>query len=1110
MKKNIHPELVSGSQKQERRSRNKFGMTLLMASIFLLLYSNSFAQDSTKVTDMPADTSLSAPGVFYYIESFTDKQMSWATMARAIQDTLANTTGDVTFSGKPLVSAIGTGKVTTVMLLDGTVGNADLGSNSVTTDKISTNTIVADDIITGGVTTTEILNNTITASDISPGSITGTEITNNSLTASDISTGGVTTTEILDGTVATTDYGDSTISQQKLTTALINYINAAGGGSITNHADDVTIQENADSTLSVKDLGVTYAKLNSDVTDKIIYAGDVRLFGADVSGDSVTNRTAIQNALDYASPLGATVVIAGGIYTVDTTIFIPSNIHLEIMPGSGLKIGANKNSSWLLSNSDTTNGNSNIVIDGGGILDGNVTNRTRLTNNPPYTSQTVLFMKVDNFTFKDIKIQNSLAFNFQASNIRNFLIDNIEFWSDTSLSNSNNDGIHITGPASYGTISNIRGVVTDNIVAVLADDWDHYYVTEGDVHDITIENIFQSDSSKQGGIRLLNDDHNTYNITIRNLYGGWDAFGVVGLSTYNARSGSFDNIRIENINANSGTVTQAIQISDSAIVNGLFIDGVYGGNFTKILKTGVYVDVENLEISNVDINIDYSSTGVNYLGTGASIKLLQFNNIKVSNNFATFVKYAGTGTIDRLIIDGFVADTSEVFLQLDPGAVATEVYLRNINADYITSSFFNTSGSTTLLELENIRAITTDNTINAIAPTSLATLTEVKISKAYFKGFSTVLTANKPLKLNANNITADTVKRLLTISGGSGHDYILNNIEMINGTSQTYLLYVSGTNTFTNFKLNGFDGENIYNAVYLSGTNTFTNISMKHVNVSLSGINTFIDNASALTVGTMKFDDIEIDSASIFINFRSSTNNITRLSFSKLTMPYLRKLIDVPASTTITDASLSVSDITIPAGYLLLNNLGTITRFKVTGSTIKFPSTNSMNYVVNNTGTILRLTSSGNSYVKAEYFLYAKANSVQSYIQSSGDTFDTLKTFMRTLANIGGGYKVNVSGSSFLNNTYSLFNLDSIATPTATGIMFKNNYYDKIGSYSDLTNANTSSNQLSLKTDVLQVTRTLLTPVAGDEIRDTISTVVTPLYYNGSNWINWLDGSTAP
>jgi len=106
--------------------------------LFLLLYSNSFAQDSTKVTDMAVDASPSASGVFYYIEGSTDKQITWGTMASAIRDTVeANNytpTGTWDFSGG------------TVTLPAESVTAGVIDTNAVTTEEILDGTIVGDDI----------------------------------------------------------------------------------------------------------------------------------------------------------------------------------------------------------------------------------------------------------------------------------------------------------------------------------------------------------------------------------------------------------------------------------------------------------------------------------------------------------------------------------------------------------------------------------------------------------------------------------------------------------------------------------------------------------------------------------------------------------------------------------------------------------------------------------------------------------------------------------------------------------------------------------------------------------------------------------------------------
>lgn len=111
------------------RGKQSVGMTLIILLLSLISALQVSAQDSTKITDMTADTSPVAAGVFYYIESATDKQITWGTMTTAVKDTVKTTTGDVTLSGDPLVSAIGTGKVTTTMILDGTIAAVDIATS---------------------------------------------------------------------------------------------------------------------------------------------------------------------------------------------------------------------------------------------------------------------------------------------------------------------------------------------------------------------------------------------------------------------------------------------------------------------------------------------------------------------------------------------------------------------------------------------------------------------------------------------------------------------------------------------------------------------------------------------------------------------------------------------------------------------------------------------------------------------------------------------------------------------------------------------------------------------------------------------------------------------
>lgn len=270
MKKNINT-VIANVVKQSK---------ILLLLCVILSVAEGLAQDSTKVTDMPAVTAPDGTEVFYVAENDSDKQMTWATMASAVQDTIANTTGDVTFSGSPLVSAIGTGKVTTVMLLDETITAADIDTNAVTTS--------------------EILNNAVTSA----------KILNNTIIALDIATSGVETTEILDSTILGIDIALQEVALNHLTIAAINYINAAGGGTITNQPDDNSIENVTDTTLGVKqswlDAQKTYL-YGSGTTTQVVTVnsdGDMTLTPIVNETDTIRVTQLVLNPIDTTNSAG--------------------------------------------------------------------------------------------------------------------------------------------------------------------------------------------------------------------------------------------------------------------------------------------------------------------------------------------------------------------------------------------------------------------------------------------------------------------------------------------------------------------------------------------------------------------------------------------------------------------------------------------------------------------------------------------------------------------------------------------------------------------------------------------------------------------------------------
>ncbi len=99
------------------------------------------------------------------------------------------------------------------------------------------------------------------------------------------------------------------------------------------------------------------------------YVFDIRFFGAVEDDENFDNAPYINMALEAASKIGGTVLIAGGNYTA-TTIFLKSNVTLFIERGAS--ISANKTGSGYQNKALVYGeGLENITITGGGKIKGN-------------------------------------------------------------------------------------------------------------------------------------------------------------------------------------------------------------------------------------------------------------------------------------------------------------------------------------------------------------------------------------------------------------------------------------------------------------------------------------------------------------------------------------------------------------------------------------------------------------------------------------------------------------------------------------------------------------------------------------------------------------------
>lgn len=263
------------------------------------------------------------------------------------------------------------------------------------------------------------------------------------------------------------------------------------------------------------------------VTEERKMEKSVLEFGA--KGDGIRDDYhAFQEALNS----GANVVtIPQGIYWISQTLKINSNTHIiadrcaKIVMKS---VSRRKRNEFLLSNSDTVNGNKNIKITGG-IWDGNNTApenaKPDLFDKEGYSGAMLNFVNVDHLVLNDMVLSNSVTFYVRLCKVHHFEIENIDFVCDNF--GQNQDGLHFGGDVKHGKVKNIRalsyGQTNDDMIALNADDCiervENLDLCRDTIEDITFENIFAENCYTI--IRMLSVTAEIKNLQFKNIYGGF-------------------------------------------------------------------------------------------------------------------------------------------------------------------------------------------------------------------------------------------------------------------------------------------------------------------------------------------------------------------------------------------------------------------------------------------------------------------------------------------------------------------------------------------------------------------------------------------------------------
>lgn len=155
-----------------------------------------------------------------------------------------------------------------------------------------------------------------------------------------------------------------------------------------------------------------------------------------------------------------------GLWIVSKTLRIPSHTTL-VLAGARLFFADSVNDNIIRnvsaeSREDRRDTDIHIIGLGEAVIDGNAANQTRQKS--VHRNFGIFFYRVDDSSIQGITLGPTAAWGMSLENVNRILVDRIRFNQDGKATNQ--DGIHVCGPGSQVSISNIIGIVGDDAVAI--------------------------------------------------------------------------------------------------------------------------------------------------------------------------------------------------------------------------------------------------------------------------------------------------------------------------------------------------------------------------------------------------------------------------------------------------------------------------------------------------------------------------------------------------------------------------------------------------------------------------------------------------------------------
>jgi hypothetical protein len=346
----------------------------------------------------------------------------------------------------------------------------------------------------------------------------------------------------------------------------------------------------------------------------------------------------IQAAMDAAGIKKKTIWVGSNgpdedsVWKITNTLKIPANTTL-ILSGAKLVLGDQVNDNIIRNaNAGSLDGarDSNIHIIGLGQaeIDGNGSWQTRQSE--VHWNFGIHFHKADNCSVQGITIGPTNAWGTSFEDVNNLIVDRIRFNQDGRTTNQ--DGVHVGGPGSRISISNILGTIGDDAIAIVsgADDPRGSCFGRGGLLTGVVVNNVSVDNIRDGAVlRTVAsrgkplDGVYASNLAIRNsnqvLKIGWSRFGLKESEGYVEGSifplpEEHQNICVDGV---WGSTDDTFCMIESDVKN-LTIRGVRGvcGNAAfSNCRSGYSFSLENTLLE--DWKLDGSKRAVEFAGQSA-------------------------------------------------------------------------------------------------------------------------------------------------------------------------------------------------------------------------------------------------------------------------------------------------------------------------------------------------------------------------------------------------------------------------------------------------------------------------------------------------------------